>query len=159
MSESPLRPPVHPFVECPNCRQLVKFGAEQCSRCREPIDPEYAGLSAVIVHHNTQACSVANTISGFGAFIPLALIGSIFIFVIDWYVFGRPRLSLLLPIWPLIPLLLIIGWFLRFGWFKIGDDEFLKARREVRSSFLFWTVVLVVQILAIVAWIFRPDTT
>ena len=159
MTASPLRPPVHPFVECPNCQQLVEFGAEHCSRCREPIDPEYAGVSAVIVHHNTQACAAANTISGFDAFIPLALIGSILIFVIDLYVSGRPRLFLFLPMWPLIPLLIIIGWFLRFGRFKIGDDEFLKARREIRSSFLFWAVVLVVQILAIVAWRFRADAT
>lgn len=137
----------------------MEFGAEQCSRCREPIDPEYAVVSAVIVHHNTQACTVANTISGLDAFIPLALIGSILIFVTDLYVSGGPTLFLFLPIWPLIPLLIIIGWFFRFGRFKIGDDEFLKARREMRSSFLFWTVVLVVQILAIVAWHFRADAT
>lgn len=155
MNESPLRPPVHPFVECPNCRQLIEFGAERCSRCREPIDPEYAVISAVIVHQNTQACTVANVISGFDAFIPLALIGSILIFVIDLYVSGRPTLFLFLPIWPLIPLVIIAGWFFRFGRFKIGDDEFLKAKREMRSSFLFWTVVLVVQILAIVTWRFR----
>ena len=159
MSESPLRPPVHPFVECPNCRQLVEFGAEKCSRCLEPIDSQYAVVSAVIVHHNTQACTVANAISGFDAFIPLALIGSIVIFVIDLYVSGRPTLFLFLPTWPLIPLLVIIGWFFRFGRFKIGDDEFLKAKREMRSSFLFWTVVLIVQILVIAAWHFRAGAT
>ena len=156
---SPLRPPVHPFVECPNCRQLVEFGAEQCSRCREPIDPEYAAVSAVIVHHNTQACTVANEISTFDAFIPLALIGSILIFATDLYVSGRPTIFLILPLWPLMPLLIIIGWFFRFGWFTIGDDEFLKARREMRSSFLFWMVVLVVQILAIATWLFRLGAT
>lgn len=159
MTESLLRPPVHPFVECPNCRQLVEFGAEQCSRCREPIDPDYAVASAVIVHHNTQACTVANAISGFDAFIPLALIGSILIFVIDLYVSGRPIISLILPIWPLIPLLTIIGWFFRFGRFKIGDDEFLNAKREMHRSFLFWMVVLVVQILVIAAWPFRAGVT
>ncbi|HSS21575.1 MAG TPA: hypothetical protein VLL54_15990 [Pyrinomonadaceae bacterium] len=159
MTESPLRPLVHPFVECPNCRQLVEFGAAQCSRCREPIDPNYAAVSAVIVHHNTQACAVANTISGFDAFIPLALIGSILIFVLDLYVSGRPIISLFLLAWPLIPLLIIIGWFFRFGWLKIGDDEFLKARRELRNSFLFWLVVLVVQMLAFAVWRLRAGAT
>jgi len=159
MSESPLRPPVHPFVECPHCLQLVELGAQQCSRCREPIDPEYAVLSALVVHHNTQACSVANALSSFDAFIPLALIGSVLIFVIDLYVSGRPTIFLFLPIWPLIPLLIIIGWFIRFGRFKIGDDEFLKARREMRNSLLFWLVVLVVQILAIAVWRVRADAT
>lgn len=159
MSESPLRPPIHPFVECPNCRELVELGAEYCSRCRETIDPEYGLASAIVVHHNTQACSVANVISGFDAFIPLALIGSILIFLIDLYVSGQPTIFLFLPIWPLIPVVIIIGWFFRFGRFKIGDDEFLKARREMRSSFLFWIVVLFVQILAIVAWRFQTSAT
>lgn len=159
MSESPLRPPIHPFVECPNCRELVELGVEYCSRCRETIDPEYGLASAIVVHHNTQACSVANVISGFDAFIPLALIGSILIFLIDLYVSGQPTIFLFLPIWPLIPVVIIIGWFFRFGRFKIGDDEFLKARREMRSSFLFWIVVLFVQILAIVAWRFQTSAT
>ena len=159
MRESPLRPPVHPFVECPNCRQLVEFGAELCSRCREPIDRDYGLASAIVVHHNTQACTVANTISGFDAFIPLALIGSIFIFLIDFYVSGRPTIFLFLPIWPLIPLLIIVGWFFRFGRFKIGDDEFLKARREMRNSLLFWLVVLGVQILTIAVWRLRTPAT
>lgn len=147
--------PVHPFVECPNCCQLVEFEAERCSRCREPIDRDYAALSATVVHYNTQACSLANHISGFDAFVPLALIGSVLIFVVDLYVSGRPKLSLFLPLWSLIPLLGISFWFFRFGRFKIGDDEFLNARREMRRSLLFWLVVLVVQILAIVVWRLR----
>jgi len=159
MSESPLNPPVHPFVECPNCRELVEFGAECCSRCREPIDPAYGLASAIIVHHNTQACTVANTFSGFDAFIPLALIGSVVIFLIDLYVYGRPTIFLFLPIWPLMPLLIIVGWFFRFGRFKIGDAEFLQARREMRSSLLFWLVVLLVQILAIAVWRLRFGAT
>ena len=159
MSESPLNPPVHPFVECPNCRELVEFGAGYCSRCREPIDPVYGLASAIIVHHNTQACTVANTLFGFDAFIPLALIGSLVIFLIDLYVYGRPTIFLFLPIWPLMPLLIIVGWFFRFGRFKIGDAEFLQARREMRSSLLFWLVVLLVQILAIAVWRLRFGAT
>jgi hypothetical protein len=155
MPRSPLRPPVHPFVECPNCRQLLEFGAEVCSRCREPIDPEYAAVSAVIVHWNTQACSVANDIAHGDAFAPLALIGSVLIFATDWYISGRAIISLLLPLWPLVPLLMTAFWFLRYGRFKIGDDEFLKARRDMRNSFLFWLAILVVQLLAIAALSFR----
>ncbi|HEX3086276.1 MAG TPA: hypothetical protein VHP99_17210, partial [Pyrinomonadaceae bacterium] len=115
--------------------------------------------SAIIVHHNTQACTVANTFSGFDAFIPLALIGSVVIFLIDLYVYGRPTIFLFLPIWPLMPLIIIVGWFFRFGRFKIGDAEFLQARREMRSSLLFWLVVLLVQILAIAVWRLRFGAT
>ena len=151
MAESPLDPPVHPFVECPNCRQLLEFGAEQCSRCRESIDPGYAVLSAVVVHHNTQACTVANDIAHGDAFMPIALIGSVLVLGADCYISGRARISLLLPAWPLMPLIMIVLWFIRFGRFTIGGDEFLKARRDMSKSFLLWLTLLLVQTLAIAA--------
>jgi hypothetical protein len=121
-----------------------------CPRCREEIDPEYGGLRAVVVHHNTQAVSLANSISTFDAFIPLALIGGVAIYAIEWYTTGSPRISLGLLFWPVIPLLAISLWFYRFGRFAIGDDEYLKARREMKRSFAFWLVLLIVQLLLIV---------
>jgi len=152
MSESVFdRPPIHPFVECPNCRQLLEYGVPHCPRCREEIEPEYALVSAVVVHHNTQAIAVAKTISSGDAFIPLALIGSILIYLGDWYIFGGPRGNfLLLFFWPSVPLLAIVVWYFRFGRFKIGDEEFLQARKELRRSFCFWLVFLVVQVLCVV---------
>src|SRR5574339_44833 len=100
MSDSILNgPPVHPFVECPNCNELVELGATNCSRCREEICPDYALMSAVLVHHNTQACSAANTITAANAFIPLALILGTAIYLIDWYSSGSPRLSLGILLW------------------------------------------------------------
>jgi hypothetical protein len=140
-------PAVFPFAECPNCKQLLEMNATACPRCREEIDPDYALVSAVVVHHNTQACSIANTISGFDAFIPIALIGSILIWGSELLTSNRPRLSLLLLIWPVIPLLAIMAWYARFGRFGIGDDEYLAARRAMRRSFTFWLTLLVVQIL------------
>src|SRR5262245_16552881 len=121
MNESLLKAPaVHPFVECPNCKELLEWGAKLCPRCREEIDPEYAGLSAVIVHHNTQACSLANSISTFDAFIPIALIIGVGVYAIDWYSFGTPRISLGIVFWPIVPLIVIALWFIRFGRFKVG---------------------------------------
>ena len=149
-------PPVHPFVECPNCKELVELGATNCSRCREEISADYALMSAVLVHHNTQACSAANTITSFNAFIPLALILGTAIYLIDWYSSGTPRLSLGILLWPLMPLLAIVIWYFRFGRFSLGDDEYLRARREMKSAFLFWLVLLIVQVLLIaVAWKYR----
>ncbi len=142
-----------PFVECPNCKELLEVGGAFCPRCREEISPEYGFVSAVIVHHNTQACSLANSISTFDAFIPLALIGGVAIYALDWYVSGSPRISLGILFWPLMPLLAIILWFVRFGRFKIGDEEFLRARHEMKRSFTFWLALFIVQILLIlVVW-------
>ena len=120
-----------------------------CPRCREEIDPEYGGLSAAVVYYNTQAVSLAKSISTFDAFIPLALIGGVGIFAIDWFTSGTPRISLFILFWSAIPLLAISLWFFRFGRFKMGDDEYLKARRDMKRSFAFWLVLLIVQLLLI----------
>jgi hypothetical protein len=146
-------PAVFPFAECPNCKQLLEMNATVCARCREEIDPDYASLSAVVVHHNTQACGVANTISSLDAFIPIALIGSLFIWGGELLTSDRPRLSLLLLIWPTIPLVSIIIWYARFGRFAIGDEQYVNARREMRRSFVFWLTLVMVQILVVtVTW-------
>ena len=151
MSDSLLKgPAVFPFVECPNCRELLEVGASLCPRCREEINPEYAAVSAAIVHHNTQACSLANTITTFDAFIPLALIGTILVYLGDWYVSGQPRISIGLLFWPSIPLVAIILWYLRFGRFQIGDEEYLRARHEMRRSFAFWLAFLIVDVLLLI---------
>ena len=154
MSDSLLkRPPVHPFVECPNCRELIELGARHCSRCREEISEDYALMSAILVHHNTQACSVANSITSFNAFIPLALIGGMGIYLLDWYVSGAPGISLGILLWPMMPLLAIVVWYLRFGRFSLGDEEYLRARREMKNTFFFWLALFVVQVLLItVIW-------
>jgi RNA polymerase subunit RPABC4/transcription elongation factor Spt4 len=158
MSESLLKTPaVTPFVECPNCRQLLEYGAESCPRCREEISSEYGLVSAIVVHHNTQACSLANSISGGDSFFPLALIGSGLIFAIDFYVSKSPALIWLTALWSAIPLLVIVVWFIRFGRFSIGDEEYLKARREMRKSLSLWLALSVVQLLvAVVWWLERP---
>ena len=147
------RPPVHPFVECPNCRQLLEYGKTNCPRCREEISPEYALTSAVLVHHNTQAITVAKTISSFDAFIPIALIGSVVINVFNW---AGKAISFAAVWWPLMPMAAIIVWFIRYGRFSIGDEEFIQARKEMRRSFCFWLAFLIVQILCMaVFWRMR----
>ena len=149
MRESLLREPVvNPFVECPNCKELLEWETKLCPHCREEIDPEYAKVSAALVYYNTQACSLANSISTFDAFIPVALIVGVAIYAIDWYS-GSLRISIGFLFWPIMPLLAITLWFIRFGRLPFGDEEYLKARREMKRSFAFWLVLLIVQVLLI----------
>src|SRR5438270_2971410 len=139
MSESMLKKPaVVPFVECPNCKQLLEYGAERCPRCREEISSEYALISAVVVHHNTQACSLANSIKTFDPFVFIALVGSVAIYVLEKYAFGSLVFFNFILTWPAIPLLAILVWFYRFGRFKVGDEEYARAKRDMRSSFMLW---------------------
>ena len=151
MRESPFNGPVvSPFVECPNCKRLLEFGSSLCPGCREEISSEYATLSAAIVYYNTQACSVANTITTFDAFIPVAFVGTVLVYIIDWYVSSEPRISAGLLFWPVIPLAAIVIWYLRFGRFRFGDEEYFRARREMRRSFVFWLTFLFVDLLLFV---------
>ena len=159
MSESLLKAPaVYPFVECPNCRQLLECGAKSCPRCREEISLEYGILSAIVVHHNTQACSLARSILSGDAFFPLALVFSVFIFAGDLYVSGSPTLFWLTALWSAIPSLVIVVWFIRFGRFRIGDDEYLKARREMGKSLSLWLALFVVQLLIAAVWWMRTPS-
>lgn len=141
--------PVVPFVECPNCEQLLEYGAQMCPRCREEIDPGYGLLSAVVVHHNTQACAVANTIKTFDPFAYIALPLSVVGYLIDTYAVGEPALFYIVPTYPVIPLVLIGIWFYRYAPFKAGDEEFAQAGRDLRGSLLLWLTILAVQVIAL----------
>jgi RNA polymerase subunit RPABC4/transcription elongation factor Spt4 len=143
------RPPVHPFVECPNCKELTEYGLKFCPRCREEIPPDYAMLSAAVVHLNTQAISVAKTITTFDAFIPIAFVVLVAVIAMGWYSQERSRLPFALFVPPVLTLLGIIVWYFRFGRFKLGDQEYLDARHDMFKSFLLWLAFLTVQVLCI----------
>jgi RNA polymerase subunit RPABC4/transcription elongation factor Spt4 len=140
---------VVPFVECPNCKQLLEYGAQMCPRCREEIDPDYGLLSAVVVHFNTHACAVANTIKTFDPFAYIAIPLSVVMYLIDTYAVGAPALFYFVLAWPVIPLVFIGVWFYRYTPFKAGDEEFARAGRELRGSLLLWLTILAVQVVAL----------
>lgn len=140
---------VVPFVECPNCKQLLEYGALMCPRCREEIDPEYADVSAAVVHYNTQACAIANTIKGFDPFAYLAIPLSAVSYAIDTYAVGAPALFYFVVAWPVIPLAVMLVWFNRYASFKVGDEEFVRAKRDLRGSLMLWLAILAVQVIVL----------
>ena len=75
--------------------------------------------------------------------------------MIDWYVSGTPRIAFGLLLYSLIPLLVIVLWYIRFGRLLFGDEEYLRARREQRQSFALWCALLVVQLLMLAVAITR----
>lgn len=145
-------PPVHPFVECPNCRRLFEFGATQCPHCREEINPKYAQASASVIILNTQACSLANSIK-------TAEPGAIIVFLVS--AFGvflySPSLLIVSFLTPVISLAAIILWFNRFGRFRAGDEEYLKAKARMRGSLKLWLALLAVQLLLLL-YLLRPGS-
>lgn len=146
MSESMFkRPAVVPFVECPNCKQLMEYGLKSCPRCREEISADYAFTSAVIVHHNTQAVSSANTIK-------TAEPGTVIIFFASLigYFTVSPSMFIVNLITPTVYLLIILVWFYRYGRFKIGDEEYVRAKRDMWKSLKLWLAVLAAQVIVVI---------
>ena len=137
-------PRVSPFVECPSCKRLIECNATTCPHCREEIDPQYAAVSKMIVVFNTAACSSANTIktAEYGAI--LVFLASAVGFWID------PTLVIVNLLTPVMSIAAIALWFYRFGRFTLGDDDYARARRDMRNSLKLWVILIGVQALTLV---------
>lgn len=141
-----------PFVECPNCRKLLKVGVRRCPDCYEEVTEQYGLNSATVVIMNTVACDIANSIRGLDVFAVIAIIGSVLIFWIDLYISGSPTLFYLIVLWPMIPLVIILLWFYRFGRFALGDEEYTSARRGLSRMLVLWLAILIAQLMALIIW-------
>ena len=92
----------------------------------------------------TQACSFANSIKYVDQIAILALGTSVFV-----YILNERWLFILAPMMSAIPLFFIVLWFSRFGRFRFAEDDFQKAKREMRASLVLWVGILVVQLIAL----------
>jgi hypothetical protein len=142
--------PFTPFVECPNCRKLLRVGLARCPDCYEEVTEEYAFGSAVAVVANTVACDLANHILGFDAFAVIAVILSVFVIAGDLLIYGSAKLALFVVVWPIIPLSLTVLWFFRFGRFDFPDDDYQNAKRGLRRTLGLWLAILAAQVIALV---------
>jgi hypothetical protein len=143
-----------PFVECPNCEKLVRVGVNRCPDCYENIPEAYALNSAAAVVANTVACDVANSIKSFDSFAGLAVILAIAIYIGEVYVFGSLKLFYFCVFWSVVPLMSILLWFYRFGNFALGDDEFLRSRKDMRRSLGIWMGITSAEIIALaIRWL------
>lgn len=138
-------PPVTPFVECPNCHRLLGYGLQNCPYCREEISEEYALASAAVHIHLTQACSLANSIKTGEPAVVIIGIGSLYAFALGW-----PALFSVTLIGTLISLLAVSLWFIRFGRIRYGDEDYLKARRQMKASRVLWLALLGAQIICLI---------
>ena len=133
-------PPATPYAECPNCGRLIQIGVSRCPDCYELIDVEYAMTSGAVVLINTKACAMANTIQTLDPLAVLAIGVAVLAYVCD-----LPSGFLLSAITgPTLALVAIVVWFVRFGWFKIGDEDFVRARQSMLVRLIAWLVLAVV---------------
>lgn len=137
-------PRVTPFIQCPSCKRLIECHAVVCLHCREEIDPQYAAISKAVVVYQTAAVSSANTIK-------TAEMGAVVIFVASFIGFWfDPPLIIANLLTPIISVAAVGVWFYRFGRFRLNDEEYAKASRDMRKSLTLWLALIGVQILALI---------
>ena len=93
---------------------------------------------------NTQACSHANIIKTAEMAALVVFFASLIGFLLR-----DPSLFVVNLLTPIISLAAVLMWFRRYRKFRIGDDEFVKAKARMRTSLRIWTTLLVVQLLAL----------
>jgi hypothetical protein len=147
-------PMIEPFVQCPNCGRTLRPGVESCPECSQVITAEYARSNVVAVMLRSQACDMKNEVTTFD---PAAVILFILTAVaFAWVASGR-ELSLSFPVLVLISAVLLLSvlvWFYRYGRLADDDDEYLRAKREMKRRLTLWLTLLAVQLITTAFWLF-----
>ena len=115
-----------------------------CPSCNEKVDPEYAKRTARAIVINTKAVAVANGVKTLDRYAILVLglsaIG---------YFAGYPSSIVTAILAAGSPILLITRWFIGFGRFDGGDDEYRKAYRDMKRRLVAWLILAALLILVI----------
>ncbi len=112
----------------------------RCPDCYELIDEQYAWTSGAVVLINTKACAMANTIKTLDPIGILSIVIAALAYVSD-----LPSGFLISAVaWPIITMIAIATWFIRFGWFKLGDEDFAAARQAMRVRLFCWLLLAMI---------------
>jgi hypothetical protein len=103
------------------------------------IDEAYAFYSALHV-----AGSFANSIKYVDLIAILVLATTVYL-----YILNELWLFALALFMSAVPLFFIVLWFSRFGRFKFAEDDFQKAKGEMRNSLVLWLAIFLVQVIAL----------
>ena len=140
-----LEPEITLCGNCPHCHELILLGTEKCRYCGLELDQEELYQSAIRNFVITQAVSSANTIRSLdlGVFF---FLGSIAILYLGSY--GIQFEILVTLIW-LSPLVLITRWYFKHGRWPTDDEEYRRAKKEMRSGFFLWSAAHFLNAMAI----------
>src|SRR5262245_2270653 len=142
------------YIKCPNCRKLLKLGTTSCPECREEITEEYALASSYLELLKTIACDNARTITSTNTTaLVILLVISVGIFGFS-IATGEVGLSYLVPFLSVVPLLMTVLWFYRFGRIPDDDAEYLDAKRGVRRALMYQVLIFVAQVFVLFLLIF-----
>ena len=110
----------------------------RCPDCYELIEEGYALTSGAVVLLNTKACGMANTIKTVDPVAVFSIGTAALAYVSDL----PSGLLMSTVIWPILAVVAIVIWFLRFGWFRLGDEDFAAALHSMRVRLVYWLALL-----------------
>jgi hypothetical protein len=125
---------------CPRCSETIDSSAEACRFCGEKVDPVAAQQAALVLAKVNQACSDASYMKSSALVIPVFFFVRYLPFFSMVGGIGFIGLSFAVPIWSL-------RWWSRYGKLVSTDEEFLKARKNVRYIGIVVTCILVLLVL------------
>ncbi|HEU4434671.1 MAG TPA: hypothetical protein VFR51_14905 [Pyrinomonadaceae bacterium] len=146
--------PYTSFIKCPNCRKLLKLGTTTCPDCREELTEEYAFASSYLELLKTIACDNARTILSANTpmtIMVLAISVGIYGFSIATQEVG---LAYLVPFQSVVPLVMSVLWFYRFGRIPDDDAEYLEAKHGVGRALMYWALIFAAQVFVLFLLIF-----
>ncbi len=147
MDKNLLAPEITVTAKCHTCQETILYGLENCPYCEIRLDHEELAVSAINTFVINQAISSANTIKTFDPAAPLFLLLVLLRVLIDlptWY-------ELVCSVAWLFPLLIISAWFIKHSRWDSNDEDFLAARKAMKSSFKVW---LALNVLSLIVFLF-----
>lgn len=119
---------------CDSCGASVRVGAKKCPRCEVYLNQEFVKASAIENLITAQALRSARNICIFNPVAYLMIAIAIGRFLINFPLHHNLVITI---IW-LIPLVLIGGWFIRYGTRDSSDYTFLEIKRQMKTTFSLW---------------------
>jgi hypothetical protein len=128
------------LFECPQCNETIDSSAETCRFCGNTVDHEAALKAAAVLTKVNQACSDAKYMRSTAVAIPVFLLIRLVPFFGGVGVVGFYGLTVGVPVWAL-------RWWIKFGKLASEDNEYVSARKSVRTIGIIVSATLAVFIL------------
>ena len=142
-------PRVTPVMRCPACGETLLYGLEACRYCKEPIDAEYARLSAEYLTAITRVCSLANTIRTMRPAIGLLVVLGAMIYLAG---FGAGW-AVYLMLSSLLYSGAVLRWRWKYGDLVVEDKEFTEAQRIMKRELHLWLGLIAAEVFVLfVGW-------
>jgi len=148
---------ITPCFQCHYCREIVALGAKNCPHCECEINQERAKKEAAAYVAVTRAIQAAGNITNRDLVVLLFIA---YTFWMRWT--GRegfyevPRgwlcAEIVFAVGWLVPILAITRWIYRYGSLTTEDEEYLKAKKDVRWSLRLWIAAQVFHLLLVLAY-------